>query len=216
MTRNNPCQVILVPGADSLTFEEDQAEAVRRDIPVRELTLPPFSGHPIDDQQVHFDAIAEIVAQAVDKIRSNRTETKIAAIGRNNGGGQLAWAAARGLHLDAIVLVGAIPEISLYRRESIAPSARSFRASLLSEGEFARIDSMRPLDIVTSSENWLETPCLAQFGRKDPYIDRTSTRAAETLANRFRVEWLDDNHAMVSPAALSQRWDFIESKVMLP
>ena len=216
MTRNNPCQIILIPGADSLTFEEDRSEATRRDISVRELTLPPFSGHPIDDRLAHFDAVAEIVAQAIDDIRSNKTETKIAAIGRNNGGGQLAWAAARGLHLDAIVLVGAIPEISRYRRESIAPSARSFRASLPSEGEFARIDDMKPLDIVASSENWLETPCLAQFGRQDPYIDETSTQATETLANRFCVEWLDDDHAMVSPTALSQRWDFIESKVMLP
>ena len=216
MTRNNPCQVILVPGADSLTFEEDRAEAKRRDIPVRELTLPPFSGHPIDDHQAHFDVVANIVAQTVDNLRAAEPNSRIAAIGRNNGGGQLAWAATRDLTLDAIVLVGAIPEISRYRRESSAPSAQNFRASLKSEGEYARIDSMRPLDIIASSEQWLKTPCLSQFGRRDPYIDETASEAAEILAKRFRVEWLDDDHAMVSPTALAQRWDFIESMVNSP
>ena len=213
MTRNNPCQVILIPGADSLTFEEDQAEAVRRDIPVRELTLPPFSGHPIDDRQAHFNAVADIVAQAVDDIRNAEPDARIAAIGRNNGGGQLAWAATRGLTLNAIVLVGAIPEISRYRRESSAPSARKFRASLKSEVAYPRIDGMRPLDIVASSEQWLKTPCLLQFGRSDPHIDETASEAAEALAKRFRVEWLDDDHAMVSPTALAQRWGFIELMV---
>ncbi|MBC8452185.1 MAG: hypothetical protein H8D70_03070 [Rhodospirillaceae bacterium] len=214
MTRNNPCQVILVPGADSLTFEEDREEAARRGIPVRELTLPPFSGHRIDDRQAHFDAAAEIVAQAIEDIRGSEPDTRIAAIGRNNGGGQLAWAAAQGLTLDAIVLVGAIPEISRYRRESTAPSAVNFRASLESESELTRIDGMTPLDIVSSSKHWVKTPCLSQFGRSDPYIDETATEAAETLAKQFRVEWLDDDHAMVSPTALAQRWDFIESIVI--
>ena len=72
---------------------------------------------------------------------------------------------------------------------------------------------MRPLDIVASSEQWLKTPCLSQFGLSDPYIDETASEAAEALAKRFRVEWLDDDHAMVSPTALAQRWDFIESMV---
>jgi hypothetical protein len=214
MTRNNPCQVILVPGADSLTFEEDRSEAARRRIPVFELTLPPFSGHPIEDRLAHFDAVADIVAQAIHDIRASESNTRIAAIGRNNGGGQLAWAAARGLTLDAIVLVGAIPEISRYRRESAAPSAVKFRASLSSEIELTRIDEIRALDIVSSSKHWQKIPCLSQFGHSDPYIDETATEAAKALAKQFRVEWLDDDHAMVSHTALAQRWDFIKSMLI--
>jgi hypothetical protein len=214
MTRNNPCQVILVPGADSLTFEEDRSEAARRRIPVFELTLPPFSGHPIEDRLAHFDAVADIVAQSIDDIRASEPNTRIAAIGRNNGGGQLAWAAARRLTLDAIVLVGSIPEISRYRRESPAPSAVKFRASLSGENELTRIDEIRALDIVSSSKYWQKTPCLLQFGHSDPYIDETATEAAKALAKRFHVEWLDDDHAMVSHTALAQRWDFIKSMLI--
>ena len=64
MPASNPKQVILVPGADALTFKEDRAEAERRDIVVRETTLPPFSGHPIDDRKAHFDAVAVQIAAA--------------------------------------------------------------------------------------------------------------------------------------------------------
>ena len=214
MLTSNPKQVILVPGADALTFEEDSAKAERRSIVVRELTLPPFSGHPIDDRKAHFDAVGSIIAGIAAELRDQRPEAPIAAIGRNNGGGQLAWALATTVALDAVVLVGAIPEISLYRKESDSPSAAKFRASLRSEAEHARIDEMKPLDIVSSSQLWPKTACLLQFGRSDPYIDGTATIAAETLATNHRVEWLDDDHAIVSPQSLEQRWVFIEAALM--
>lgn len=211
MSASNPQQVILVPGADALTFKEDRAEAKRRGIPVHELTLPPFSGHPIDDRQAHFDAVATHIAATAAEIRKREPEGRIAAIGRNNGGGQLAWALATTVALDAVVLVGAIPEISLYRKVSKSASAVKFRDSLNSDAEHARIDEMRPLDILSSSKRWPKTTCLMQFGRNDPYIDDTANTAAEMLAVDHRVEWLDDDHAMVSPQSLRQRWAFIEA-----
>lgn len=208
---NNPLQVILVPGADALTFEADIAEARRRGIATHALTLPPFRGHPIDARRAHFDAAADIIdAQAV-ALRKAAPAARIAAIGRNNGGGQLAWAAARGVMLDALVLVGAIPEISRFRLESDFESAVSFRKALASPEELDRVvPVMRELDIVATAQRLDPARCLIQFGTRDPYIDGTSTDAAERLARRFRVEWLDDEHAMESPAALTQRWDFLE------
>ncbi|MEL0113441.1 MAG: hypothetical protein VW835_17050, partial [Rickettsiales bacterium] len=105
MTGNNPRHAILIQGADSLGFAEDTAEALKRGFSVQEPTLPPFSGHPIDARRAHFDAVADIVSQTIDRIRANDPTARIAAIGRNNGGGQLAWAAARELTIDAMVLV---------------------------------------------------------------------------------------------------------------
>ena len=211
MPASNPKQVILIPGADALTFEEDRTEAKRRDIVAQELTLPPFSGHPIDDRKVHFDAIAAQIAAAAQGMRAQQPQARLAAIGRNNGGGQLAWALATTVALDAIVLVGAIPEISLYRKKSNSPSAVKFRNSLSSDAEYARIDEMKPLDIINSSKQWVKTQCLLQFGLHDPYIDETAIAAADMLASDHRVEWLDDDHAMVSPHSLEQRWSFIEA-----
>jgi|TARA_B100000530_G_scaffold336702_1_gene292288 pimeloyl-ACP methyl ester carboxylesterase len=210
MTGNNPRYAVLVPGADSLTFEEDQAEAARRNIEVRELTLPRFSGHPIDDRKAHFDAVANLFVDTIETIRDEEPGARIAAVGRNNGGGQLAWALARKIAVNAVVLVGAIPEISLYRKQSDSASAVKFRESLANEAEFARIDEMRPLDIIFSAKQWPITNCLMQFGHNDPYIDRTAIDATASLAERFRIEWLDDDHAMVSQESLQQRWDYID------
>lgn len=213
MPVSNPRHVILVPGADAITFEEDRAEAGLRGIGVTELTLSAFVGHPIDDREAHFDYVAKLIIEAASEIRQTMPIGRIAAIGRNNGGGQLAWALAKKLQIEAVVLVGAIPEISFYRKESQNPSAVKFRNSLTGDDEFNRIDVMKPLDIVSSSKNWLETACLIQFGRKDPYIDDTSTEAAQNLSQRYHVEWLYDDHAMVSAQSLQQRWDFIEDKL---
>ena len=49
-----------------------------------------------------------------------------------------------------------------------------------------------------------------QFGQNDPYIDETAIGATASLAERFRIEWLDDDHAMVSQESLQQRWDYID------
>jgi hypothetical protein len=210
MTGNNPRFAVLVPGADSLTFKEDRAEATRRNIEVHELTLPPFSGHPIDNRTAHFDAVADLFVEAIETIRDENPGAQIAAIGRNNGGGQLAWALARKIAVNAVVLVGAIPEISLYRKQSASASAVKFRESLANEAEVARIDELRPLDIIFSAKQWPITNCLMQFGQNDPYIDETAIGATASLAERFRIEWLDDDHAMVSQESLQQRWDYID------
>ena len=116
--------------------------------------------------------------------------------------------------LNAIILVGAIPEISLYRKESDSPSAAKFRASPSNEAQHARIDEMKPLDIVSSSQLRPKTNFLLQFGLSDPYIVGTATIAAETFVTNYRVEWLDDDHAIVSPQSLEQRWVFIEAALM--
>lgn len=211
MSPNNPLQVVLVPGADALTFGADIAEAARRGIAIHELTLPPFGGHPIDDRRAHFDDAARIIGTKVEALRKAIPGVPVAAIGRNNGGGQLAWAAANGVEFDAIVLVGAIPEISRFRMESDFKSAVSFRNALAGPEELARVpEAMRELDIVVTAERLDPRHCLIQFGTNDPWIDHTATDAAEKLARRFRVEWLDDGHAMESAAALRQRWDFLE------
>ena len=54
---------------------------------------------------------------------------------------------------------------------------------------------------------------LMQFGQNDPYIDETADDAAERLAKQYRIEWLNDDHAMVSPISLQQRWDYIEAEL---
>ena len=138
MAGNKPRYVVLVPGADSLTFKEDCAAAIERGFSVVELTLPPFAGHPIDDRMVHFDAVADLIVDAIENIRDKAPNAPIAVIGRNNGGGQLAWALARGIHVGAAVLVGAIPEISLYRKQSQSASALTFRNALADEAELLK------------------------------------------------------------------------------
>ncbi|MED5359657.1 MAG: hypothetical protein VYD85_14760 [Pseudomonadota bacterium] len=188
MAGNKPRYVVLVPGADSLTFEEDCTAAIERGFSVVELTLPPFAGHPIDDRLAHFDAIADRIVDAIENIRDKAPDARIAVIGRNNGGGQLAWALARGIRVGAAVLVGAIPEISLYRKQSQSASAVTFRNTLADEAEFAKIDDMKPLDIVASSKHWAISKCLMQFGQNDPYIDETADDAAERLAKQYRIE----------------------------
>lgn len=210
MEGNNPCYVILVPGANSRTFSEDRIEAERRGIQTYELTLPSFTGHPIDDRIAHFNLTADIIDHAIKIIRSKEPFAQIGAIGRNNGGGQLAWALGRWNIIEAAVLVGAIPEISLYRKESNAPSAVKFRHSLSNSQEFERIDNLQLLDIVSSSKKWMNIKCLMQFGHNDPYIDETAISAINALAQQFQVEWLDDEHAMVSAKAINQRWNFLE------
>ncbi|MEC7398315.1 MAG: hypothetical protein VX639_14340, partial [Pseudomonadota bacterium] len=147
-----------------------------------------FAGHPIDDRMAHFDAIADRIVDAIENIRDKAPDARIAVIGRNNGGGQLAWALARGIRVGAAVLVGAIPEISLYRKQSQSASAVTFRNTLADEAEFAKIDDMKPLDIVASSKHWAISKCLMQFGQNDPYIDETADDAAERLAKQYRIE----------------------------
>ena len=56
-----------------------------------------------------------------------------------------------------------------------------------------------------------KTQCLLQFGLNDPYIDETAIAVAYMLAFGYRGEWLDDDHAMVSPHSLEQRRAFIEA-----
>ena len=89
----------------------------------------------------------------------------------------------------------------------------TFPNTLADEAELAKIDDMKPLDIVASSKHWAISKCLMQFGQNDPYIDETADDAAERLAKQYRIEWLNDDHAMVSPISLQQRWDYIEAEL---
>ena len=210
MQGNNTHFTILVPGADSLPFGKDQKQAEVQNITVRELNLPSFAGHPIDDQRAHFDAVADLILATCEDIKSEVPTARIAAIGRNNGGGLLSWALARGFQPNAIVLVGAIPEISRYRKDSQAQSAIKFRQTIKDQKDLNRIDEMLPLDITSSSKDWPDLNCLFQFGSDDPFIDETSANAIQTFAKQYRVEWLKDDHKMESESALTQRWNFIK------
>ncbi len=84
MAGNKPRYVVLVPGADSLTSEEDCSAATERGFSVAELTLPPYAGHPIDGRMAHFDAVADRIVDAIENIRDKAFDARIAVIGRNN------------------------------------------------------------------------------------------------------------------------------------
>ena len=213
MPANNTHYAILVPGSDKLAFDKDREKAKFHNISVFELNLPSFAGHPVYDQHAHFNIVTNLILAAYDNIKSKYPAARVVAVGRNNGGGQLAWSLAHGFTPTAIVLVGAIPEISRYRKESHAPSAKLFRQSLKGQEEFSRIDEMIPLDITSSSNHWPNLTCLLQFGYDDPYIDETSVDAIKKLKKICRVGWLKDDHKMESEPALTQRWKFIKKQL---
>ena len=68
------------------------------------------------------------------------------------------------------------------------------------------------MDIVTNARG-IAAPCLIQFGTKDPYLDASSTPAAEALSRRFSVSWLDDDHAMAGSETIAERWRFLQHAV---
>jgi hypothetical protein len=204
--------VILVPGADALEFGPDVAEAAKRGISVHPLTLPAYAGHPIDARRPYYDRVAAQVGDAVDAIRNADGRARIFAIGRNQGASLLGWAAARRQDFDGLVFTGAIPELSRYREKSDLPSARKFRESLSGPAELARIPEMRDMDLTETLKRLPAERCLLQIGNEDDWMDAASFAAFRTLERSYRVEWIADGHAMVSPAALAGRWAFIEQR----
>jgi pimeloyl-ACP methyl ester carboxylesterase len=210
MTEKRAIHVVLVPGADALEFGPDIAEAGLRGIAVHPLTLAKYTGHPIDGRRPYYDGVARQIADAIGDIRRAAPGGPIFAIGRNQGASILAYAAAGRDDFRGLVFTGAIPELSVYRAESDFPSAKSFRASLSGPAELARIAEMRDMDLTETLKRIPADRCLLQIGSQDDWMDRASFDVFRTLEKTHRVEWIDDGHAMISPAALAGRWAFIE------
>ncbi len=210
MAETKAIHVILVPGADALEFGPDLAEAGLRGIAVHPLTLAKYTGHPIDGRRPYYDGVARQVADAIGDIRRADPSGLIFAIGRNQGASILAYAAAGRDDFCGLVFTGAIPELSVYRAKSDFPSAKSFRASLSGPAELARIAEMRDMDLTETLKRIPADRCLLQIGSEDDWMDAASFDVFRALEKTHQVEWIDDGHAMISPAALAGRWAFIE------
>jgi hypothetical protein len=201
----NEIQVILVPGADRLAFSADTAQAAARGATVHPLTLPAFSGHPIDDQAAYYADMAGLIGAALKDAR--RAGGPVFGFGRNLGGSLLGHAVAQGAAFDGVVLIGAIPSLSDFRLHGNHPSARRFRAAL--GGDTSRIDLIEPLDLTASLRAFDPQLCLIQVGRDDPYMDARSDEIFQRLEANFQVEYYPDGHAMTASATIARRWDFI-------
>lgn len=212
MNASAATHVILVPGADALEFGPDIAEAGLRGIAVHPLVLAPYSGHPIDGRRPYYDGVAQQIATAIEDIRRTDDNPLIFAIGRNQGASILAHAAAGSDDYCGLVFTGAIPELSVYRAESDLPSAVKFRASLPDPADLARIPEMRDMDLTQTLKRIPPERCLLQIGSEDDWMDEASFDAFRELEKTYRVDWIDDGHAMVSPTALEGRWSFIEQR----
>jgi hypothetical protein len=212
MATRCPIHVILVPGADALEFGPDIGEAARRAIAVHPLTLPAYAGHPIDARRPYYDGIAAQIRGAIGDIRRGNARAAIFAIGRNQGASLLGHAAAGSDAFDGLVFTGAIPALSSYRAESDLPSARNFRASLAGPAELARIATMRDMDLTETLKRIPADRCQLQIGSEDDWMDAASFAIFRDLEKSYRVEWIADGHAMVSPAALTGRWSFIKER----
>lgn len=194
--------VLLIPGADARGFEEDQREAASHGIAARVLELPPPPPHIVDP--AHFAKVANLIESAAAEWRSEYADARVAAIGRNNGGGQLAYCAAQGVSFDAIVLTGAILEISAFVARSAHPSAVAIR-----EIGPANPTELASLDIVATLPRVATIPCLLQLGHRDPMLDEGAREAADRLAGSAAVQWLDEDHAMAGEVAVAARWSFL-------
>jgi len=212
MAERGSIHVILVPGADALEFGPDIAEAARRRIAVHPLTLPVYEGHPIDARRPYYDGVAAQIRAEIAAIRQKDARAAIFAIGRNQGASLLGYAAAGSDAFDGLVFTGAIPALSRYRAESDLPSARKFRASLAGPAELARIAAMADLDLTETLKQIPPDRCLLQIGSEDDWMDAASFAIFRDLEKTWRVDWVADGHAMVSPESLAGRWDFIERR----
>lgn len=202
--------VILVPGADALEFGPDVAEAARRGVVAHALTLPAYSGHPIDDRRPYYDVVSRQIRQTLEAIREKDSVAPIFGVGRNQGASLLGHAAADNEDFCGLVFTGAIPELSLYRANSVLPSACAFRDSLSGPEELSRIPEMRDMDLTRTLQRIEPDRCLLQIGTRDDWIDEASVEAYRHLETTFRVDWIEDGHAMNSPASIGGRWDFVE------
>ena len=210
MSDRKTIHVILVPGADALEFGPDVAEAERRHIAAHALILPAYSGHPIDGRRPYYDAVSRQIQQVMEAIREKDSGARIFGVGRNQGASLLGHAAADNEAFCGLVFTGAIPELSLFRANSVLPSARAFRDSLSDPEELSRIPEMRDMDLTQTLQRIEPDRCLLQIGTRDDWIDEASVEAYRHLETTFRVDWIDDDHAMNSPASIGGRWDFVE------
>ncbi len=203
--------VLLVPGADGRTFPEDIAYIQDRGIVTHALALPQFQGHPIDASPAYYDQVASLIAIAGHRLRQTTGQAPLFGIGRNLGGSLLAYTAAHSPIFDGLVFTGAIPELSKFRASSAHESARKLRATLGTPQEIARLISLQPLDLVASLEKIQPERCLVQVGTNDPWMDAAAMETFRQLESTYQVQWLPDDHAMVSPATIAARWAFIGS-----
>lgn len=210
MASDQPIHVILVPGADALEFGPDVAEAGLRGVSVHPLVLTPYSGHPIDGRRAYYDDAARQIENAIADIRRLEDNALVFAIGRNQGASILGYAAAGKPDFCGLIFTGAIPELSIYRAESDLPSAVGFRASLTDPKDLARIPEMRDMDLTETLKRIPPESCLLQIGSEDDWMDKASFDAFRELEKTYRVDWIDDGHAMISAEALEGRWAFIE------
>lgn len=212
MSQNTAIHVILVPGADSLAFPEDQEAAKRCGATVHALTLSPIVGHPIDARPPYFNAVADQITAEIARARADTLGVRIFGIGRNHGGSLLAYAAARDGGFDGLVFPGVIPKLSDYRARSNLASARKFRERLDGPAELARIPELQPFDMVPCLDALGPERCLIQVGRSDDWMDGESLKCFRELEARYRVVWLEDDHAMAAPETVTARWAFIETQ----
>jgi len=211
MSQNTAIHIILVPGADSLAFPEDQEAANRCGATIHALTLSPIAGHPIDARPPYFNDVADLITAEIARARADTPGVCIFGIGRNHGGSLLAYAAARDGGFDGLVFPGVIPKLSDYRAHSSLASARKFREGLDSPVELARISELQPFDMVPCLDALDPKGCLIQVGRSDDWMDEASLACFRDFEARYTVVWHDDDHAMVAPETVAARWAFIES-----
>lgn len=217
--RSGRADLILVPGADALTFEADLNEARRRDLNVHLIEYGSWSGHPIDAARDHYDRLAaridavlsEARVRPSDEARSTTGAARpLLGIGRNLGGSLLAWWARRRADFHGLVLTGAIPELSVFRRHGQHPSARRFRASLPRPEDLPRIAELASLDLTRSLREIPPERVLLQVGSADCWMDANAHASFAALARCFQVQFVDDEHAMVGAATVAARWDFLD------
>lgn len=203
--------VVLVPGADALPFDEDIAAAAARGAHAYTVAYDPPTGHPIDECAAYYQSVSAKIGAVATNIRARTPDARIFAFGRNLGGSILACHAAQGDDFLALVMVGVIPELSTFRIHGRHASAQRFRQSLEDTGETGRIGEIAPLDMTASLAAYPPERCLIQVGESDDYMDARAFATFRVLESRFRIEWLNDVHAMAAPDTVARRWAFIES-----
>jgi len=186
-------------------FTADIAQAAAWDAVVHPLTMPAFTGHPIDGQVDFFAEAAAIIDAKASSPRDSGMP--VFAFGRNLGGSLLGHAIKRGTVLDGVVFIGVIPSLTDFRIHGDHPSARRYRAAL--DGDTSRVGTLEPFDLTASLRAIDPQSCLHQVGQDDPYLDARSFKIFAGLEAKFRVKYHDDNHAMEAPATLARRWEFI-------
>jgi hypothetical protein len=68
MSWHHPIHVLLVPGADGRVGTEDSAPAQAGGMVSHPMKLPPFQGHPIDDQRSYDSHVASLMHTEVRSI----------------------------------------------------------------------------------------------------------------------------------------------------